>query len=403
MPAAEQAAPSTPPPVAAAVAAAPLPIIGNGMPAADMLKRGCGAEFSTLPLAPAVAGLLGNKLRPSFPPYVEAMRCMAIMPELVHQQTESWDERVPEKKLTISPLFVAMHGGVSPARIVLQARLLAILLNVSHYRPRNITVAELSHPVKGALRDVIVELGCGNAGLLMAMCPPIPELSCAGTDFAPRPIKHAAMHLPWIDVRVAIGAPHMGDATATAVFSHGVTPYLSHQQTCAHVGEGLRLLRPRGRLVFWMIHIRDIGTRHHPAFWEEGGRVLQFCPGLARLVKKASVYRQMAAAVYSADFAGMGFYGVRLLRNDAPFARNAGSGAALPPLWPPRKAPTPAMMNNWTAVMASARVSRITNRRAKGSKTEKWWLVGGQPGPFETDAMAQINALLGTNDTLPMA
>jgi hypothetical protein len=328
--------------------------------------------------------LMAGASRPFFarPEYVDLMRCLGFVPGAAHLSVaEPWDDRIPVADMPQHPLMLPMHGGVSPARLVAQARLLALLLNVSHYAPST---------AQSEVRDAVVELGCGNAALLCAMCPPTAALSCAGTDFATRPIKHAKMHMRHVDLRVAVGAPHIGTGAATAVFSHGVAPYLNEQQLCGHVAEGLRLLRAGGRLVLWMLHISHIGSRVHPSFFEEDGMRLQFCEGLAPLVEHVTVYRRLMTAVYPADFVLEGFYGIRIVRstiavNGSTTSSSSRSGSLLPMLHRVTLSDT----KTWTTTVDMATAMRKTSKLFG----RKRWVVGGEADAWETAALLELKRL----------
>ena len=265
--------------------------------------------------------------------YLEAHRCLGIGHTAAETET-TWSNRLPKSLVSsLIPSMFPIHGGVRPFILVEQARQMALLMGMGRYvagltamldgdlrRPSKVqdgidaqkrALGSTEEALKAEVRnlrpkDVIVELGCGNAGLLFLMCPPVKELACFGTDFALRLIEHGQRHIPWIDLRVDIFAPHLPTGSASGVLSHGTLIVLTPPQACSHMKEVLRLMKPRGLAVIWGNTPKPFRSQFHPSFFHEyengtvaasffdrsqltvnvtSGRFLQFCPALGQYVR----------------------------------------------------------------------------------------------------------------------
>ncbi len=321
--------------------------------------------------------------------YLEAYRCLGVGASTQHVQT-TWEDRIPISAVkSLFPTLTPIHGGVRPNLLVEQARKLALLMGMDIYMAgltamlagnirRPSAVQDGIDALTGALRksteksgrdvaeaaatrlqpkDVIVELGCGNAGLLFLMCPPVKELACFGTDFAPRLIQHGLHHMPWLDLRVAIFAPHLPTGSASGVLSHAVLMMLTPPEACSHIKEMLRLLKPRGRGVLWGMTVKPYRSRYHPSFfhehyggpliqwaagslsfnkpifmnstmtgWLTDGKFLQFCPSLSQYVRGLKLILQNPGyPIYTPGIAA--FFGVVLERSSIEWQENADATA----------------------------------------------------------------------------
>jgi hypothetical protein len=325
--------------------------------------------------------------------YMHAMRCLGAGPSQL-QTTDMWNERLPLAMLkAIFPSLLPMHGGVPPSYLPEQAHQMALLMGMDKYvaglgamlrssvrRPSAVQdgmdamASLLSAPsssenstateegasaavsaafpsqhhqpsIKDMPEDIIVELGCGNAGVLFLMCPPVRSLACFGTDFAPRLIEHGRFHMPWIDLRVDIAAPHLPTGSASAVMSHGVLIVLTPDQACGHIGEILRLLKPSGLSVLWALTTKPFRSRMHPSFFHEfengdiaasfynisqptvnvtHGRFLQFCPTFGRYVRSMKfIMSGNKAPLFPAGV--QHFFAVVVERNELPWEHSLSS------------------------------------------------------------------------------
>lgn len=181
------------------------------------------------------------------------------------------------------PFFAALHGGVSPRRVINQALRVAEYLGVPtelYGRVDEDAMSRMPLPpavtAPGQVLDdldvtatprVVVDLGCGHGAMLAAMCPPHPSLWCFGVDFTGDLIQRRSRAFRHMDLRSGIAAPHLPAGYADAVLSHGVIGVIHFAQTCAHMEEMLRLLKPgTGVATLW-----QAGTtrwaRYHPAFF----------------------------------------------------------------------------------------------------------------------------------------
>lgn len=276
--------------------------------------------------------------------YAESMRCLGFVSGVndhsKYNKPTTWDDRIPVSVFeSHHPSMIPMHGAVSPGRFAAQGLKMAEYLGVAKYAAhlkamlsRRVTVEEIDAMSKvlsemptrddGKPADVIVELGCGNGGLLFFLCPPIPAVACHGVDFAPRAIAHAQHHIPWVDWRVDIAAPHIPTGTATAVLSHGVILLLNENQACHHVAEMLRLLKAGGRGVVWMAVQKPFVSRTAPTFFAETlpngeRRLLQFCGDLGTLVSSIRVVtHDPSVPLYTPN---NDYFGASLERNDVAF------------------------------------------------------------------------------------
>lgn len=173
------------------------------------------------------------------------------------------------------PVVAPLHGSVSPARLLLQSAFLARLTGIAGYldHPSRKNAAEGGRSSSDADNDlVVVEMGAGNGGLLYGMCPPHERTRCYGTDFAAALVSRGNAALRELEqsrilLRQSCFAGHVATGDAAAVVSHAVMTYLKPDQACRHVAEALRMLRPGGRAVFWMLSRRWLGTRYHPSFF----------------------------------------------------------------------------------------------------------------------------------------
>ena len=120
--------------------------------------------------------------------------------------------------------------------------------------------------------------------------------------------------------------------SATSVLSHGMLSRLPTALACAHVREGLRLLRPGGVFVIWGLKSVHSGTRYHPSFFVEriapanaSGVVrrafLPRCRDLGRYVADVELILSDAAATLDPPevLRQTGRFAVRLWRGSANF------------------------------------------------------------------------------------
>ena len=109
---------------------------------------------------------------------------------------------------------------------------------------------------------VLAELGAGAATVLYSMCPADPfDLStvCLGADVVRVLLADAVANAPHMRFSEGYGFASMpAGASLTHVMSHGVATVICERCLCGHVAEMLRLLRPGGTMLLWMIR-----TRHH--------------------------------------------------------------------------------------------------------------------------------------------
>jgi SAM-dependent methyltransferase len=183
----------------------------------------------------------------------------------------------------------------------------------------------------------IVEFGCGHAALLASMCPPVNGIRCYGSDFSAKLIDVGRKHFPWLQLEPSTKAPSIPNGWANLALSHAVMIYLKPDALCNHVLEGLRILRPGGKLVLWMLWLTPFGagTRIHPNFfvtgveWDHvssagyaantssGGHLfLPYCSeGIGELVDRVEIWlADESASIYAPRLNRGGPYGVVLRR-----------------------------------------------------------------------------------------
>ena len=234
---------------------------------------------------------------------------------------EHWNERA-KVNMSYHPAMNVLHGAVSPSRLMQQGD---FLLHVGGLQ-------RVSASTPPQTNVTIVEIGCGNGNLLFSMCPPSVRWKCFGTDFSEPMIEHGRRQLSWIDLRWGIGAGHVPSGVADLAISHAVVPYLTPQVLCEHVAEELRVLKPGGAAIFWMVSQKKFATMIHPDFWHgsEGVEVgldanvaLPFCTGLHEFVAEVDVFldpnMQPKAAIYTVESRNGGWYGVRIIRSAKAF------------------------------------------------------------------------------------
>jgi hypothetical protein len=132
-----------------------------------------------------------------------------------------------------------------------------------------IVLSQLGAGVRQAesMRDVVVELGTGNAAMLFPMCPPVADIVCFGSDFADVPIAHAKKFIPHIFLDVGRTRAPLGKASA--VLSNSVLMVLDGDAACGYVEEGLRLLRPGGVFFLQGAFNLKFVARFSPSFFVE--------------------------------------------------------------------------------------------------------------------------------------
>lgn len=290
--------------------------------------------------------------------YFAALRCIGLyydVEAIERLGAASWEARAPNASW--HPVLVPMHGGVVPSRLVQQSEYLARVGGVTDaLRAANATSAsDIPDPLDPS--TVIVELGGGNGGLLFAMCPPSPRVACYCADFAPGLLRHGAEHQPHIDFALGARARHVPSGAATLSVSHAVMTYLNEEQACEHLDELLRVLRPGGRALVYMLRATWQSTRYHPGFFSDKAgaaaddpdvdhvvrttvgsngtarSVLPFCPLLGQYVADISVVlNDTTAVIYTPEYHRHATFAVTVTRSDAPY--NASGANATDAIFP---------------------------------------------------------------------
>jgi SAM-dependent methyltransferase len=193
-----------------------------------------------------------------------------------YSHASSWEERAGPL-WNFHPVLNPLHGKVSPSRLIKQAR---YLLGVAGAKEvLDVLQAGFNEvPLSGAEKlmegknYLMVEFGCGHGALLASMCPPVKGIRCYGSDFSAKLIDVGKKHFPWLHLEPSTKAPAVPNGWADLALSHAVMIYLKEDALCNHVLEGLRVLRPGGKLVLWMLWLTPFGagTRIHPSFFVSG-------------------------------------------------------------------------------------------------------------------------------------
>ena len=307
------------------------------------------------------------------------------------------------------PLLYPLHGGVGASRMVRQAHFLARLMGVY----KDVMALSATSPVfgeaelpSGGKELVLAEMGAGHGALLYPLCPPHPRVRCYGSDFAEELVERgsAALRDDRIALRRGCLLPQVRSGTAAGVVSHAVMTYLYMGEACRHVAEALRVLRPGGVGVFWMLNRKWQGSRYSPTFFlrtathgavaqapaaesaltwtRDGGAagadVLPMCShDLQRYVAKLSVFFDGPPGVVMYDTTRTAYFGVRIERNDVAWE---STGSEADEAEPAKFAPGAA-----AAVDAAATARRIAHHRDFVSAGERMTLPGGSKRRTDID------------------
>jgi SAM-dependent methyltransferase len=211
--------------------------------------------------------------------YFLAFECIGVYkPEGdTYASADKWEHRVGSK-LHLHPVLSPLHGGVSPARLIGQARyLLSVaeatpILQILDASPAEVDLNATAAPSLNGKTFGILEFGCGHGALLASMCPPVTGVHCHGSDFSPKLVEAGMKHFPWMQLEANTAAPSVATGSIDLAISHAVLSYIPEEAVCNHLLEGLRVLRPGGKFILWMLWATPFGaaTRLHPGFFVAG-------------------------------------------------------------------------------------------------------------------------------------
>jgi hypothetical protein len=275
---------------------------------------------------------------------------------------ETWEGKAANKA---HPVLTPLHGGVSPARLIGQGRYLlkiagaTSILKILNTKRKKDPEETASKALSGGTFN-IVELGCGHAALLAAMCPPVKGVNCYGSDFSPKLIEVGRQYFPWMHLEAHTKAPAVPTGWANLSVSHGVLLCLRLEDVCDHILEGLRVLQPGGKFVLWTLWATPFGsaTRLHPGFFVSGvpwdnitakgyeanitdetnssreSTFLPYCSNkIGSLVDRVDLWlADESAAIYAPRLNRGGPYGAVLRRSSSGLASHARSDTT-PPLF----------------------------------------------------------------------
>lgn len=195
---------------------------------------------------------------------------------------------------------------------------------------------------------VLVELGTGAGTVLYSMCPADPfdlSTACLGSDIVKVFVANSVNTAPHLRLTEGYGFSQLPPGSVTHVLSHGIATVICEECLCGHIAEALRLLRPNGTLVVWMIRSRHHNNNMDPMYFNG----TYFGPDIGVLPPQSAdafffmdkcrykygiplspyvdaaqleVFLDYPTPLYSACWARDGFFGVRVRRSNIPWSES---------------------------------------------------------------------------------